>query len=337
MGIASKSLKIPKLALRAGITVTLGAGAAAASVAGVRAFKRQITKTCMPFYAASDACFTIPGLDSGFVPQDLFHIEDEDIWLFSGYQANRKPSPLYRLSPDGVTAKLTIKLPDGSLYKGHGAAIAATVEHGFLTVADGYVVMPTEGILRAVDGDVLQATAHVPVELMPAFMNIHDGVLYIGEFHHNLFYQTPRSHWLTTPTGKTNPALMYAYTADEKGLFGFAQQASAVFSIPGNIQGMCITANGKLVLSRSWGFRDAEVLVYDVNKLEAEGTYIVDGHEAPLFFLDDRSLERTITVPPMAEGVDAIKDHVYLSNESASNLYLLGKADDGKYVYSFTV
>lgn len=66
----------------------------------------------MPFYAASDACFTIPGLDSGFVPQDLFHIEDEDIWLFSGYQANRKPSPLYRLSPDGTTAKLTIKLPD---------------------------------------------------------------------------------------------------------------------------------------------------------------------------------------------------------------------------------
>ena len=44
---------------------------------------------------------------------------------------------------------------------------------------------------------------------------------------------------------------------------------------------------------------------------------------------------QTLTVPPMAEGIDTHDGQVYLANESASNLYLLGKFFDGSYVYSF--
>lgn len=44
---------------------------------------------------------------------------------------------------------------------------------------------------------------------------------------------------------------------------------------------------------------------------------------------------QTLTVPPMAEGIDTHDGQVYLANESASNLYLLGKFFGGSYVYSF--
>ena len=42
----------------------------------------------------------------------------------------------------------------------------------------------------------------------------------------------------------------------------------------------------------------------------------------------------TLTVPPMAEGIDDVNGEVYLANEAASNLYLLGKFYGGQYVYS---
>ena len=44
---------------------------------------------------------------------------------------------------------------------------------------------------------------------------------------------------------------------------------------------------------------------------------------------------QTLTVPPMAEGIDTHDGQVYLANESVSNLYLLGKFFGGSYVYSF--
>ena len=44
---------------------------------------------------------------------------------------------------------------------------------------------------------------------------------------------------------------------------------------------------------------------------------------------------QTLTVPPMAEGIDTHDGQVYLANESASNLYLLGKFFGGSYVYAF--
>lgn len=51
----------------------------------------------------------------------------------------------------------------------------------------------------------------------------------------------------------------------------------------------------------------------------------MEGHKAPLYFLDEATRVETLTVPPMAEGIDDVNGEVYLANEAASNLYLLGK------------
>ena len=132
-----------------------------------------------------------------------------------------------------------------------------------------------------------------------------------------------------------NPALVYAYAPHAHGPFGFGEHPAAVYSIPGNVQGLCVTPDGNIALSLSWGFGDAEVRIYDPARAHRGGSYLVDGHRCPLYFLDDATLVQTLTVPPMAEGIDEVDGEIYLASESASNLYLLGKFYGGGHVYSF--
>lgn len=324
----------PSLPAIAKVAVGAGAFAAAAAV-GIFAKRQRVRATCKPFYSEATRCFKIPGLSDGFVPQDLFYLDDEKTWLFSGYQANRKPSPIFQVGEDGQVRRHEVLLPDGSLYRGHGAAITAAGPFVFLTVRDGFVVLDRASLAAAADGDTLQATGHRAIPLMPAFMNVQKGMLYIGEFQHRTFYPTPKSHWLRCPSGETNPALAYAYAPHEHGSFGFGEHPAVVYSIPGNVQGLCVTPDGNIALSLSWGFGDAEVRIYDPARAHRGGSYLMEGHHCPLYFLDNATLVQTLTVPPMAEGIDAYDGQIYLANESASNLYLLGKFYGGSYVYSF--
>lgn len=317
--------------------IGFGAGLAIILV-GLSAYYFYVARSCSSFYDSAEKPFAIPGVKSGFVPQDMYYLEDEDTWLFSGYNPFfNAPSPIYVRAGDGSVKKIVVTLPDGAIYRGHGAAVTAQGDNVFLTVSDGYVVLSKKDLLSATDGSVIQSHGHVPVELEPAFMTIQNGVLYIGEFYQPLFYPTPKSHWVKLDEGKENPALIYAYEPDENGLFGFSEQATAVYSIPADIQGMCITDDNRMVLSRAWGVGDASLLVYDLNKTAQKGTYMVDGHEAPLYVLDSNDFLKSVTVPPMAEGIDFKDGKVFLANESASNLYLLGKPIGGKNVYAFEV
>lgn len=342
----SKGNKLAK-SLIAGAGIV--SGLAAIGAGSLIAARINVRKTCSEFYDRAQRQMVIPGLKEGFVPQDLFYVDSADSWLFSGYDPKRKEgkvSPIYKIDAKGNVTKICVELPSGVVYKGHGAAICTTDEHAFLTVKDGYVVMSLTDLLSAADGSTIKAFAHVPVELEPAFMNIQDGVLYIGEFYHKLFYNTPRSHWLKCPSGVTNPALMYAYDPSDASdaLFGFAPSPSRVYSIPGDVQGMCVAPDDRIVLSLSWGIGDAKMLVYDQGSAVRQHPaandvpkYLVAGEEAPLHFLSEDNLQKTITLPPMAEGIDFHDGQVWLTNESASDLYVFGKFNGGKFVYSIAV
>lgn len=46
------------------------------------------------------------------MPQDLFYLSDEQTWLFSGYLANRRPSPIYQVGADGTVRRHEVRLPE---------------------------------------------------------------------------------------------------------------------------------------------------------------------------------------------------------------------------------
>ncbi len=317
--------------------VRIGALVAAAvplAVVGVRAYVRLSNR---PFYREATRRLALPGLSEGFVPQDLFYCTDDKTWLFSGYMNDGSASPLYRVESNGAVARLLVRLADGSVYAGHGAAITAAGDYAFLSVENGYAVLRLGDVLRCGDGEFVQAVAHVPVELTPAFMIVQQGTLYVGEFYYPVTYDTPESHHITTPDGTRNHAIMLAYPADPAGRFGFAEQAARAYSIPSKVQGMCITEDGHMVMSRSWGLGDANLAVYDPARFADDGIYYVDGHDVPLSCLDGRSFVRQLRVPPMAEGIDSRGNQVFLANEAASDRYVIGKFYRGGAVYSLEV
>lgn len=317
---------------------------------GVNAFVRIVYGA---FYADAAREFPIPGTDEGFIVQDLDELED-GTWLFSGYVSSGV-SPVYALHADGTVAKISIARLDGSIYDGHGSGITSDASHVFLTDDEGFLVFDIADLQNAGSGATVHAIGRRALEFAPAFMNIEDGSLYLGTFYHPGSYESPDAHKMDTPGGDWNPAIMYAYPEDEKGAFGFADQAACAFSLPARIQGACTTDDGQMVLSQSYGLASSHLLVYDLTGAmegavsgdatgaasavaEEQGAlFMADGREVPLFFLDSANLVEDIVAPPMSEGIEWHEGKVYLSCESASNKYLFGKLYGAGVVYALSI
>lgn len=298
-------------------------------VAGLNIYLRA---TYADFYAHARAEMAIPGTNDGFIVQDMDELPDGS-WLFSGYEASGLASPLYRLLPDGTALRLTVTAPDGSVYEGHGSGVTHAGETVMLTQEDGYMTIPLASVLAAEDGGTVAATKDVNIGIDPAFLSVMDGELYAGVFYKAGPYDTPESMHIKTPDGTENPAVMFAYAPSGDG---FATDPVRAYSIPGKVQGAALL-DGELVLSQSWGAGASTLPVYDTEKLAQDGTYAVNGKDVPLFCLDGRSLEGTVTAPPMSEGLVAKDGRVWFPNESASNKYIFGKLTGSWFVEAVDV
>ncbi len=303
--------------------------------AGVNIF---VKVTYGPFFAQAEREFAIPGIEEGFIPQDLDCLED-GTWIFSGYMTEGGPSPLYFLKPDGSTGSFQPVRVDGSDYGGHGSGITSDGVHVFLTDDEGILAFDLTDVQAVQDGGLVQATARRSLEFAPAFLNIEEDIMFLGNFYHPGAYETPEHHRLDTPGGDWNPAVMYAYPASPEAELGYEEQAACVYSIPARIQGMCLADANHLVLSQSYGLNSSHLLVYDLVSATLDETvlptavFFADGREVPLYYLDTLSLVEDIQAPPMSEGIEWHDGRVFISCESASDKYLFGKIYGCNAVY----
>ena len=106
------------------------------------------------------------------------------------------------------------------------------------------------------------------------------------------------------------------------------------YSTVSEVQGMCITGDGDIVLSTSWALNPSHLYHYDVTKAE-QGKVTVEGVEMPLYYLDSACLIEDVKVPFMSEELVWSEDRVYILSESASMKYLYGKLMSGNHVYSY--
>lgn len=316
---------------RIGIVLGIIVAVLVAAVVAVNVIVRAVYA---PFYAEAEPAFPLPGVSQGFVPQDLDHFAETDQWLFSGYMDDGSPSPVYRSSPSSATVRLTMAAPDGTAYRGHGSGIASTADHVFLTRENGYLVFSAAEVANAPDGATVRAIGEVDLDFTPAFLNIENGTLYVGNFFYPEKYETPAEHRIATTEGSQNPAVMYAYPANASGSYGFAEQAVCVYSIPAMVQGMATTPTGQMVFSTSYGLRSSNLLFYDIGLLAQDGTFQADGRDVPLYVFDTRSLVGAMEAPPMTEGIDSYEGRIYIAEESASNKYLFGKLYGAGIVYA---
>ena len=109
------------------------------------------------------------------------------------------------------------------------------------------------------------------------------------------------------------------------------------YSTISNVQGMCLTTSGKIILSTSWGLSKSHLYQYNVSNTSASsfGRITLNGQQVPVYYLDSSTLEKTVVAPPMAEELVYLDGRVFILSESASMKYIFGKFMSGNHVYSF--
>ena len=163
-----------------GIVAGVLVGVAVVAVVGVNVFVRV---AYAPFYQQAEAAFPIPGINSGFICQDLDRLEHGDAWLFSGYTTEGGPSPVYRRSADGSVQRLLLAAPDGELYHGHGSAITSSGRYVYVACEGGLLVFEESDLVNAADGDTVLALGKVDLDFTPSFGNVEGEYLLVGNFY----------------------------------------------------------------------------------------------------------------------------------------------------------
>ncbi|MBQ8340737.1 MAG: hypothetical protein IJY16_09855 [Clostridia bacterium] len=306
----------------------------------VLGFRAYMMLPVTDYYLASDREFEIPGLEEGAVPQGFCHDERSDCFLMTGYSASGKASRLYMIDVESGELRHSVTLleKDGGDFTGHVGGVA--VFDRYVYVAGGgesclfvfdYQQVTTEGTASVI-GEIPLSNGKDDA-LNASFVFTEGDRLIVGEFHRAGDYDTLDSHKITTQSGDKNNALALEFPLRADAPFGVAASATCAYSLPDQVQGMCI-AEGKAYLSTSWGLSFSYIYEHDMTELSDEGTITVLGEELPLYAMDSGSLVEEYQLPPMAEEIVMLEGRLYVVGESASSKYIFGKFTEGKWCYS---
>ena len=292
------------------------------------------------FYKDANKEFYIPGLADDYVPQGFDYIKEEKAFIACGYMSNGAASRVYIIDKYGDYYYTDLRQQSGLDYTGHTGGIAYYGNNVYITGDDGIDVFSLSDFL---DKNIKYAYAKGEIKtdgINPAFCYIYDGELLVGAFHKDGDYDTPESHHVTTPGGETNTAMMLAYQLVDSSIDEFCVYRTpvAAYSLPSYVQGICVTDNGELVLSTSWGLTTSHLYVYDLEKVLSTTNSTIAPNvfelEIPTYFVDSSCLKDTIIAPPMAEEIVYLDGKLWIYNESACNKYAFGKLTSGNFLYS---
>ena len=308
---------------------------------GVRAYVRL---PHLGYYRASERAFKIPGLGDGFVPQGLDYDSVRGTYLVTGYDKEGDPSPLYLVGSDGKLQKtLSYALPDGTPYTGHAGGIAIAGDYVYLAGGEDAKVhvfaradletMQDGGTLTAVGALSCYLEADENDHLGPAFLQVADGHLIVGEFYRPGNYETPENHYVECPSGVTQRALALYYPLDPTSPIGVGTVPTSALSLPDLAQGMAFS-EGRVYVTGSWALAHSSLSIYDTAKMQRTADVTVLGVTLPCYALDDTALVKRASLPPMAEEPLVLDGKLYVMNESACNTYKFGKFTGGAYCYA---
>ncbi len=250
-----------------------------------------------------------PGLNDGFVHQGICVDDVSGKIMLSGYMADDTASRIYITDTDNNSTFVKV-YKDGKEFLGHLGGIAVTNGKVYLASEDAVHIISLNKITAAKKGDIVNIEETIAVNNQASFIYSDDNYIYVGEFHDGEQYVT--EHPYTTPDGEYF-AIISRYDVND------LTKPNKVYSIRNKVQGICF-AEGKIVLSTSYGLADSVYYVYNETDCIKSGETL-DG--ADLYFVNNPVKE--FKGPAMAEGLDYYNGKVITMSESASNKYIFGK------------
>ena len=279
------------------------------------------------FFKEARREFAIPGIHEGYIPQGISYDEASEKFLACGYFAKDEASRIYVIDPRSGDEKFVRACrTDGEESFSHAGGL--TVYRDFLYFADGdhILVYELSAVLEAENGAKVKAIGRIAANCNAAYLNVSDGVLYVGEFYRAGNYETDASHHFKTGTGDENRAVILAYRLSPDAELGLsAGTPDFAYSVTNQIQGMCVTDTGRICLSESWGPSTSHIYIYELSGDKSDTTMTVAGKEIPVTYLDSSNLKETVNAAPMLEEIVYVNGRIYTMYESASNKYIFGK------------
>ena len=273
------------------------------------------------FAIKEDICIN-PGLNDGFVCQGIAASEKDDKILVSGYMVDDSHSRIYVTNKKNESYYVNL-IKNGEKFTGHIGGIATTNGNVYLSNGSKVYTLPLESVLSANNGDYVEIGEGTKVNNNASFIYCDDTYLYVGEFHDGGKYVTDHSY-------QTNDGLYHAICSryDVNDL----SKPNRVYSIRNNVQGICFTPDGKIVLSTSFGLTSSIYYIYEEKDL------ILSEHtldDAPVYYVNN--LKKEISGPAMSEGLDYYEGKVLSLSESASNKYIFGKFFFANYIIGLRI
>ena len=322
------------------------------------------------FYNNSDVVFATPGVvDSNFVPQGMTYDAESKVFFFTGYMG--KPilgelgddvaSRVYTRNEEGKVTFTRLLNEDGTPYTDHTGGIEYFGDYVYVTGEDshGLDVFSAKDILEGKSETRMLGTVKTYNSPAHTYTFEHNGQRYIlaGSYHKDeTVYLTPDHEKITTPNGDENTSIMTVFKLNKDAQFGIEPTPVALISARHMIQGICITPDGQMVISSSWGLATSNLFFYDLSKVQCTEGYTYAGkitygdledenaeryeeefefENIPLYYVDSSCLVNTVVAPPMSEELVCLDGRIIVFCESACNKYLFGKLTTGFGTYGY--
>lgn len=307
-------------------------------------------------------CLT-PGFNELLVSQGMDQHEETGNIYMSGYfkrdQDNPfvdsgNPSAIAVMDSEGqLIGEYVMQNADGSIFTSHMGGVAVSDDTIYVSAsqqkdADGNTTYWIAAIsldkLTAEGHHIVKVDALYQVPVQPSYMNYSNGILWIGNFYlrSNDSYQAPVTigevDAVKDRTSFGGYILGYDLTEQGSARMEAAEgqcampDADKVYATTDRIQGMTQLADGRIVLSQSYGRKNnSELRVYDPSKAET-ATISIDGTEYTCVMLEEKTSQvYSYTMMPMSEGITVKTDgnglEVFVLYESGATLY----SGDGTY------
>ncbi|TBL80551.1 lamin tail domain-containing protein [Paenibacillus thalictri] len=284
------------------------------------------------YFSMSTAHFIVPGLTEDYVPQGICYVPSKNWMIVVSYRSDGGPSLLSVIDFTSGNLIKSVRLFTDPLtpYTGHAGGIAAGVSHGWIASVNGIDQFDIKDIEHAVNMDTLILTDHIKTESRADYMTIDNGVLWVGEHARYTYPVTDTTHHLQNRDNREYSAWVSGYrlAAGEAVVTSRVYAATGavipdyILAVPDEVQGMAIDGN-RIVLSKSYGSRTSDLLVYQVNLADPPHTTTAKfgATATPVWFLDGENQLYNLMAPPMAEGMFVRGGNLYTVFESGATPY----------------
>lgn len=289
------------------------------------------------FNKHSEEDFVIPGLYEGFIPQGIFYDEESDIFLISGYYKDKaQPSRVIVVDGEGNFVKSVGCISrKGNKAYGHFGGIAVYKDNVYVATTGVTHVLSLSEIMAAEDDGYVIILEELYADTTCSYVNVCDGVLYIGEFTDKTADDIKgATNTYTSKWGEKFYSRCNAFVLDENGFYGIKADRideegnltpDFAVTTPFKVQGMTRLPDGSFVFTASsTAITNSRVYKYrDVTKGEPDEIIEVNGVDVPLYYCDMFDKIGSYRVPAYLEEITLYKDGtVYIITESAAAPYI---------------